>query len=324
MTWLNKAVQHVKGEMTKLSDWLFAKNEEEKPQPEEEAPVEEKDSDQIEQDPPEAPKRSKLDEQYDAWLLRGHALIDKNQDIPDDMKQHYKDELAKEARNYAAMTNEEREKRHSELWAQYRTLKSTPEYNSLNLLEQEARNQRELYDKYGDTGDVPLSDDDPRLHKSAAPAVVAAYCAGGNELAAATIIFLGSLMGWKYLQQKQNYEPLGTHEKTIDSYGQSGKNKPHGGVSTPASPDPDDDWEPEEERKTNPTKSESKVWRDFEHYKRDIKTNGKSGSAREYYQWDHLHNDIEVYDSNFNHKGSMDPRSGLTHKPAVVGRKLKW
>ena len=41
------------------------------------------------------------------------------------------------------------------------------------------------------------------------------------------------------------------------------------------------------------------------------------------YEWDHAHNDIEVYDSNGKHLGSMDPITGEMYKPAVKGRKIE-
>lgn len=53
-----------------------------------------------------------------------------------------------------------------------------------------------------------------------------------------------------------------------------------------------------------------------------VKTSG-SGSKQRYYEWDHTHNDIEVYDKKGRHLGSMDPITGELYKPPVNGRKLK-
>jgi hypothetical protein len=54
----------------------------------------------------------------------------------------------------------------------------------------------------------------------------------------------------------------------------------------------------------------------------DRKTSG-SGSQKRYYEWDYTHNDIEVYDKNGKHLGSMDPTTGEMYKPAVDGRSIK-
>lgn len=92
-------------------------------------------------------------------------------------------------------------------------------------------------------------------------------------------------------------------------------------ASSGGMPDPDDD-EQQKERKFNVHKSESKIWKEFQHYKGKTKTNGLSGNKKEYYQWDHTHNDIEVYDSNMRHLGSKDPQSGKIIKGPVTGRKI--
>lgn len=55
-------------------------------------------------------------------------------------------------------------------------------------------------------------------------------------------------------------------------------------------------------------------------YKGKCKTNGEKGSKKRYYKWDRTHNDIEVFDADGNHKGSMDPVTGRIIKPAVRGR----
>ena len=100
-------------------------------------------------------------------------------------------------------------------------------------------------------------------------------------------------------------------------------------VSTPGSPPGPGDEDPEEKndkdsnRKQNPNKSESEVWKNFDKGKGDIRTSG-SGKSKKYYQWDHTHNDIEVYNHRGRHLGSMDPQSGKLYKPPVNGRSLKF
>lgn len=72
----------------------------------------------------------------------------------------------------------------------------------------------------------------------------------------------------------------------------------------------------------NPTKGESDVWKDLDNVKgQDRKTSGK-GKGKQYYEWDHTHNDIEVYDKNGNHLGSMDPTTGEMYKSPVPGRDI--
>ena len=75
-------------------------------------------------------------------------------------------------------------------------------------------------------------------------------------------------------------------------------------------------------RKPVCTKANSPIWQGFQPYRGDIKTNGKSGRSREYYQWDYTHGEIEVFDSGRRHKGAMNPSSGAMIKPAVPGRTL--
>ncbi|AIL66130.1 Cytotoxic domain protein [Rickettsiales bacterium Ac37b] len=95
-----------------------------------------------------------------------------------------------------------------------------------------------------------------------------------------------------------------------------------GGVDMGA-PDPDFDPEDDNERKTNPTKAESKIWQELEPYKGKTRTNGLSGKERRYYEWDNLHNDIEVFDHKGKHLGSMNPKTGVMykqpkgHKPSI-------
>ena len=68
---------------------------------------------------------------------------------------------------------------------------------------------------------------------------------------------------------------------------------------------------------------ESAIWKGFEGYKGSTRTNAQSGKDRRYFEWDHTHGDIEVYDRNGGHLGSMNPLTGEMHKPAVKSRYLK-
>jgi hypothetical protein len=70
------------------------------------------------------------------------------------------------------------------------------------------------------------------------------------------------------------------------------------------------------------TKSNSPIWKDMEPFRGQTKSNGLSGKKRQYYEWDHTHNDIEVYDNAGRHLGSMDPTTGQMIKPAVKGRTI--
>ncbi|OHX44641.1 hypothetical protein BBV17_25490 [Cytobacillus oceanisediminis] len=75
---------------------------------------------------------------------------------------------------------------------------------------------------------------------------------------------------------------------------------------------------------TNVDKQNSPVWKGLSNVKG--KANRKSsgaGSKKKYYEWDHTHDDIEVYDNKGKHLGSMDPVSGKMYKPKVKGRKIK-
>ena len=72
----------------------------------------------------------------------------------------------------------------------------------------------------------------------------------------------------------------------------------------------------------NISKSESKVWNSFQNARHGRKCSG-TGKNKQYYEWDHTHNDIEIYDYRGNHLGSMDPTTGEKYKDAVKGRKIK-
>jgi len=75
------------------------------------------------------------------------------------------------------------------------------------------------------------------------------------------------------------------------------------------------------ERKFNVNKSESPVWKRLKNAGNNLKESGR-GRSKQSYQWDHTHNDIEVYDRNGNHMGSMNPETGKMYKPKVVGRTI--
>ncbi len=79
-----------------------------------------------------------------------------------------------------------------------------------------------------------------------------------------------------------------------------------------------DGEDPEEERKTNCSKSESPVWKELKPFRGSLKTDGDK-----IYEWDRLHNDIEIYNSRGQHLGSLDPQTGLKIKDAVAGRTIK-
>ncbi len=101
------------------------------------------------------------------------------------------------------------------------------------------------------------------------------------------------------------------------------KTPPKPAVSTPAPPPQNNGNDKNNKRKTNCTKNESPIWRSLENVKNsDLKTSGH-GASQKFYQWDYTHNDIEVYDCNGKHLGSMDPITGEMYKPPVKGRVLK-
>ncbi|WP_062060182.1 RHS repeat-associated core domain-containing protein [Cellvibrio sp. OA-2007] len=75
-------------------------------------------------------------------------------------------------------------------------------------------------------------------------------------------------------------------------------------------------------RTENPAKADSPIWKNLKPSKNGRKVNGETGKDKEVYEWDHTHNDIEVYDGKGNHKGSKDPSTGEMYKPPVKGRKI--
>jgi hypothetical protein len=99
----------------------------------------------------------------------------------------------------------------------------------------------------------------------------------------------------------------------------TGSNNPPDTYGTPpGGPDDDGDW------KTNPTKSESKIWKELKNGKKGTKIDGQTGSKKRLYQLYHTHNDIEVYDKGGKHLGSMDPTTGKIYKGPVPGRTIKF
>jgi RHS repeat-associated protein len=68
-------------------------------------------------------------------------------------------------------------------------------------------------------------------------------------------------------------------------------------------------------------KAESAVWKKLKAWRGKTKTNGESGGARRYYEWDHQEGHIEVYDLRGKHLGKMDPQTGeMIQNSAVEGR----
>jgi len=72
----------------------------------------------------------------------------------------------------------------------------------------------------------------------------------------------------------------------------------------------------------NIMKQESKVWKQLGNITgKDRKYSG-IGKKKRYYEWDHTHNDIEVYDHKGRHLGSMDPLNADIYKGPVKGRRI--
>ena len=51
-------------------------------------------------------------------------------------------------------------------------------------------------------------------------------------------------------------------------------------------------------------------WNGLSHWRGKTKTNGESGKNKRYYEWDYRHGEVEVYDQNGKHLGSLDPKTG--------------
>lgn len=65
------------------------------------------------------------------------------------------------------------------------------------------------------------------------------------------------------------------------------------------------------------SKAESPTWKQLKPARGKTRTDGER-----YFEWDHTHGDIEVYDKRGRHLGSMDPLTGEMSKPAVPGRRI--
>lgn len=65
------------------------------------------------------------------------------------------------------------------------------------------------------------------------------------------------------------------------------------------------------------TKATSPVWQELKPYRGSIKTDGEG----RYYTWDWRHGDIEVWNRQGHHLGTMDPFTQEMIKPPVEGRK---
>ena len=74
--------------------------------------------------------------------------------------------------------------------------------------------------------------------------------------------------------------------------------------------------------KDSVSKATSRFWQSLKGFRGKTKTNGLSGKDRRFFEWDHTHNDIEVYDNKGKHLGSADPNTGEITKPAVPGRRI--
>jgi RHS repeat-associated protein len=69
-------------------------------------------------------------------------------------------------------------------------------------------------------------------------------------------------------------------------------------------------------------KGNSSVWKKLKTAKGKTKTNGLKGKDKRFYEWDHTHGDIEVYDARGKHLGSMDGTTGEMTKPARYNRSI--
>lgn len=61
------------------------------------------------------------------------------------------------------------------------------------------------------------------------------------------------------------------------------------------------------------------VWKELNNGKNGLKTSGH-GRGLQYYSWDYLHNEIEVFNRRGIHLGAIDPTTGEWVKEAVKGR----
>ena len=88
------------------------------------------------------------------------------------------------------------------------------------------------------------------------------------------------------------------------------------------SSDLDDLTQTSTERKTGVPKQESPIWNELDNVKgKSYKSSGEK-KHRKYYEWDHLHDEIEVYDRHGKHLGAMDSVTGEMIKPPKKGRSV--
>ncbi|MCP4125989.1 MAG: hypothetical protein GY753_02870 [Gammaproteobacteria bacterium] len=66
----------------------------------------------------------------------------------------------------------------------------------------------------------------------------------------------------------------------------------------------------------------SPYWESLKPHRGKTRTNGLSGKKKRYYEWDFTHGDIEEYDRNGDHRGTVDPDTGIRTKPPVKGRRI--
>ncbi|WP_316353404.1 tetratricopeptide repeat protein [Candidatus Trichorickettsia mobilis] len=151
------------------------------------------------------------------------------------------------------------------------------------------------------------------LINSAITAAAAWQLSGGVELDKIAAVFLSS-------NENEHYNQIILERRKLEQ-NQPPQVSKFKDSTISGMPDPEDEEHKVGERKFNCEKAESPVWRELQNYKKGYRTNNLGGKYREYYKWDHTHNDIEVFDHNYYHKGSLEPRTGELYKEAVKGRR---
>ena len=76
-------------------------------------------------------------------------------------------------------------------------------------------------------------------------------------------------------------------------------------------------------RRYGALKQSSKVWDKLDKVKGTRYRQSGSGRNRRYYDWDYLHNEIEVYDRFGKHLGAVDSTTGKFIKAAEAGRSIR-
>jgi hypothetical protein len=69
--------------------------------------------------------------------------------------------------------------------------------------------------------------------------------------------------------------------------------------------------------------AESYIWGEMRPHRGTVRSNGQGGRRRRYYEWDHTHGEIEVYDSRGDHVGAIDSVTGEWVKPPRKGRDIR-